>query len=223
MAERRFSGEQKCGHCANSAPMEIVAKYSKVKEHSDDSIRPSPVWWNEGDVFELLLCPACEQLTLRCYYYHDMAQNPDDIELRVLYPLGNPTPRGLPETIDKDYQAALNVRTVSANAYGVLLRRVLELVCEDRQATGKFLHHKLRDLAKKGEIPGKLVAVAESLKNLGNVGAHPTLGELTPAELPILDGLCRAILEYVYSAPFMADQAEQRLKALQDRRRKDDD
>jgi hypothetical protein len=40
------------------------------------------------------------------------------------------------------------------------------------------------------------------------------LGELTSAELPVLDDLTRAILEYVYSAPFLAREAEERLAKL---------
>ena len=96
----------------------------------------------------------------------------------------------------------------------MLLGRLLELVCQDRNASGKYLGTRLKDLASKGEIPDKLVGVADGLKNLRNVGAHPTLGELTVSELPIMDSLCRAILEYVYSAPFIAQQAETRFNQL---------
>jgi Domain of unknown function (DUF4145) len=63
------------------------------------------------------------------------------------------------------------------------------------------LNKKLNDLAEKGEIPTKLVEVAHSLRKLRNFGAHASLGELTRDEIPILDDLCRAILEYVYNAP----------------------
>jgi len=109
------------------------------------------------------------------------------------------------------------VRNIDANAYGVLLGRILELVCQDPNAIGKYLANKLGDLASKGEIPDRLVGVANGLKDLRNVGAHPTLGELTAVELPILDRLCRAILEYVYSAPYIANQAENCFQQLKDK------
>jgi hypothetical protein len=105
-------------------------------------------------------------------------------------------------------------KLLDVNAYGVLIGRVLELICEDRNAGGTFLGERLADLAVKGEIPEKLVGVANSLRNLRNIGAHATLGELTPGEIPILDNLCRAILEYVYSAPYLVAQAEKRVEAL---------
>ena len=65
-----------------------------------------------------------------------------------------------------------------------------------------------------GEIPAKLVDVAAGIRRLRNIGAHADLGELTEGELPVLDDLTRAILEYVYSAPLLAKEAEKRFARL---------
>ena len=203
--ERRFLGNQRCEHCGNSAPVEIVTEHSGVKSYDDPR---SGFSWEAGVVYQLHLCSACEGISLRSYRWHDLAMDPSDIEFETLYPLQSERPAGLPDEIGRAYDAARKVRNVDPNAYGVLLGRLLELVCQDRNATGKSLGNKLKDLASRHEIPDKLRGVAEGLRNLRNVGAHPTLGELTPAELPIMDNLCRAILEYVYSAPFFAKQAE---------------
>ena len=59
-----------------------------------------------------------------------------------------------------------------------------------------------------------MVHVAAGIRKLRNVGAHANLGEITEAELPVLDDLTRAILEYVYSAPLLATEAEERLASL---------
>lgn len=212
--DKRFSATTRCEHCANSAPMEIVADHSGVRSYDDPHSNSS---WEAGNVYELLRCPACDGVTLRSYYWHDMAMDPSEIEFTTLYPSGVDRPVGLPDSLARAFDAAQKVRNIDANAYGVLLGRVLELVCQDRNATGKYLADKLGDLASKGEIPDKLVGVANGLKDLRNVGAHPTLGELTGAELPILDRLCRAILEYVYSAPYIAQQAETCFQQLKDK------
>jgi hypothetical protein len=110
--------------------------------------------------------------------------------------------------------AALKVKPIDSNAFAVLLGRVLELLCIDRKAIGKTLDNKLSDLATKGEIPSKLVDVAHNLRKFRNIGAHADLGELTAKEVPILDDLCRATLEYVYTAPHLAQNAENAVKAL---------
>jgi hypothetical protein len=143
--------------------------------------------------------------------------DPPDVEFETLYPYGSKLPLGLPETVGKAYESALKVRPIDANAFSVLLGRVLDLVCIDRKAGGKTLNEKLNDLASKGEIPEKLVRVAKGLRQFRNVGAHAELGELTAAEVPILEDLTRAILEYVYSAPLLASQAEQRLEQLKNK------
>jgi len=139
---------------------------------------------------------------------------PPEVVFSTLYPTSPKFPLGLPDAIQKAYEAALNVRPIDANAYGVLIRRLLEMVCEDRAAKGHSLNEKLGDLASRQEIPTKLVAVATKLRHFGNVAAHAGLGELTTEEIPILDDLTCAILEYVYSAPHLVDQADKRLQAL---------
>jgi hypothetical protein len=205
--KKHFTHKIKCGHCQNEVPMEIVAEYSNVEAHEDRG-----VYWEAGPVYEICKCPACSGVTFRRYFYHDM--DPSDVEYEVLHPKLEKGLRGLPANIDKGYQAAQKVRNIDANAYGVLLGRVLDFVCEDRQATGDTLDEKLKSLAGNGEIPSKLVEVAAGIRKLRNVGAHANLGELTEAELPVLDDLTRAILEYVYSAPQLATEAEERLAKL---------
>ncbi len=206
--EKRFTGKMQCGHCQNIAPMSIEATYDGIESHDD-----GPYEWSAGDVYELLKCPACRDVTLRHYYWHDH-MDPSDAEFSIRYPQKTKDVRGLPPKVEKAYQAANRVRKIDVNAYGVLLGRVLDLVCEDRGATGGTLDNRLKSLADSGEIPQKLVDVAAGLRQMRNIGAHADLGELTEEELPVLDDLTAAILDYVYSATYLANTAAQRLAKL---------
>ncbi|MFH0778411.1 MAG: DUF4145 domain-containing protein, partial [Candidatus Eisenbacteria bacterium] len=203
--------KQECGHCGNVAPMQIVQEYSQVQSYEDPQ---SGFSWDAGPVYELLCCPACRQITLRTCYWHQIIHDETEPKYKVLYPLTIASPHGLPPAVRRAYDAAKKVKSIDANAYGVLLGRLLEHVCQDRRASGRSLAEKLSDLRNRGEIPDKLARVAHSLRDLRNIGAHATVGELSPGEIPILDTLCRALLEYVYSAPFMVQQAERRVAAL---------
>jgi hypothetical protein len=203
----------RCGHCGNRAPMQVRARDSRITRHETDPSDTEHLTWEAGSVFEVLMCPACHGTLLATYEYHEFL-TPEGVEYQLLYPNDRGLPVGLPDAIAKSYNAAQTVRSIEANAFGVLLRRVLELVCSDRNAQGRTLNQQLQDLARRNEIPEKLVNVANSIRNLGNVGAHPGLGELTSSEVPILDDLTRAILEYVYSAPLLARRAEERLAQL---------
>lgn len=198
----------RCAHCGNRAPLEIRARDSRVESHESGSLS-----WSQGEVFEILRCPACGNSLLTKYEYHEILME-GDIEYQILYPADRGIPAGLPDAVSKAYEAAQRVKNIEANAFGVLLRRVMEMVCHDRHAQGRSLSQQLEDLSQRGEIPTKLVDVANGIRNLGNIGAHAGIGELTSAEVSILDDLTRAILEYVYSAPLLAQKAEERLKKL---------
>ena len=197
MQEKSFSPSHVCGHCRNTTPMGIVHVCPQAKDWCDWR---SGLRWKARDVYELLLCPTCSRVSPRKYYWYEF-RNPEEITFEVLFFIKLDMPPGLPELIEDEYLAALRVRNVSPNAYGVLLGRLLELVCEDRGAEGGSLRAKLQDLAGRNEIPSRLVKVAMNLRQFRNVGAHATAGALTEAEVPILYRLCRAVLEYVYSAP----------------------
>jgi hypothetical protein len=189
--------------------MEHVAEYSQTGEYADDK---SSLRWEAGAVFELLVCPACQGVTLRRYYYHEL-RDPEEWPLDVLYPQAEKVPPGLPVKIEAAYQEAARVKNVP-NAYAVLLGRLLEMVCEDRQAVGNTLARKLDNLAARGEIPGPLAEIAHNLRSLRNIGAHAGPVDLTAGEIPLLDDLCRAVLEYVYSAPHLVERVKKRLDEM---------
>jgi hypothetical protein len=209
----RLSSPWRCGNCGNIAPMAIEACYSAVVSHDG----PGSFSLESGDIYELLVCPSCKSINLRCYFWHEDMESEADVTFRQLYP-HHRAPLGMPPAIHKAYEAACRVKAVDCNAFGVLIGRTIEMVCTDRSAGGRFLSEKLKDLAGKGEIPGNLVSVAESLAKLRNVGAHADLGELTEEEVPVLEDLCRALLEYVYTAPCIAKMATERVAAIQARR-----
>ncbi|MBK8015240.1 MAG: DUF4145 domain-containing protein [Betaproteobacteria bacterium] len=210
-SETRYSQTTTCRHCGNDTPMVVGATFSQVQQLENT---PGGFTWEEGPVFEIWACPACRGVSLAKYYWHD-AHDPDDMRTDVVYPNdADAIPLGLPHQLHKEFVAAARVRMISPNAYGVLLGRLLELVCNERGATEGKLGMRLKQLADNEEIPQKLVKVGEKLQELRHVGAHAFVGELGPAEVPILDSLCRAILEYVYTAPQLVAQAEMRLAQL---------
>lgn len=212
--EKRFSRALPCRHCNNKTAMEIVAVHSSLINLCEDDPQCLPLM--EGDIFQMLVCPACRGVSLGKYYYSDTL--PDEAQENevstILYPPSSRSPTALPAKVMSAYQASIKVRGIDPNAYAVLLGRVLEIICEDRNATGDTLYKKLEDLGSRGEIPRPLVEMAHSLRQLRNVGAHASLGELTAKEIPFLDDLCRAILEYVYSAPDLVEKAKKRLDEI---------
>lgn len=210
MGDTSYSNFLSCGHCTNYSKMEVVGYVSDDKSDFHEGFGPM----HYGTTYKVLKCPACEKINIITYDWHDEMQSEEEVTYKVLFPLNPKTPLGLPKDILQAYEAAEKVKNIDVNAYAILMRRLLELVCLDRKAKNDTLFKMLNELAGKGEIPEKLVDVAKGLKNLGNVGAHAGTGNLTKNEIPIVQALTKAILEYVYSAPYLAKLAEEKLKKI---------
>lgn len=194
--------------------MEIVGDvFHDLSDQNDFDSKYGPPPDN-GNYYEVLICPSCNKETIVKYHWHELMESEDEVNYKILYPSNRNMPIGLPNEIKIAYEAAEKVRTVDVNAYAILMRRLLELVCLDRKSTNGSLAQMLNELATKNEIPTKLVDVAKGLKNFGNIGAHAGSGELSKNEIPIVYALTKAILEYIYSAPHLATLAENKLKEI---------
>jgi len=213
--EEFFSKIISCGHCSNISQMKIIGSVSDMIEHLRESnFSQYEHQLDEGTIYNILKCPACSNINIISYYWAEYMENNDEIHYENIFPPDNNIPVGLPESILKAYKAAEKIKTIDVNAYAILLRRLLELVCKDRNARGKNLALMLKDLADRNEIPSKLVKVAKGLKDFGNIGAHAGIGELSEEEIPTITALCVAILEYIYSAPYLATIAETKLNKI---------
>ena len=200
--------------------MKIIGSVSDMEEFDDSDYDPRycpPP--DQGVVYSVLKCPACSKINIVSYFWRESMDSDDDVAYENIYPPDKNVPIGLPESILKAFKAAEKIKTIDVNAYVILLRRLLELVCIDRNANGDTLAAMLTDLAKRNEIPDKLVKVAKGLKDFGNIGAHAGIGELSENEVPIVTVLCTAILEYIYSAPHLATIAETKLNSIKNKRK----
>ena len=200
-----------CRHCGNISKMDIIGDVADDQVVFDLELE---VRLEYETHYCVLKCPACDKINIVSYDSYDGMKPDVEISYDFLFPNNGKYPVGLPEKILTAYKAAEKVRSIDVNAYAILMRRLLELVCLERNAKNGSLAVMLKELADKKEIPEKLVKVALGLKDFGNIGAHAGSGELTVEEIPIVSALSSAILEYVYSAPFLATVAENKLEAI---------
>lgn len=204
-----------CRHCFNISRMEITASAEVDETWGDKTIGFGP---NMGTSYDILKCPACEKINIVSYFWHEDMER-DEITYNFLFPPEKIYPKGLPEKILTAYKNAEKIKSLNANAYATAMRRLLETVCLEQGAKPNDLLAKmLKELADRGEIPQNLVKVASGLKNFGNVGAHASAGDLGEKEVPIISALTTALLEYIYSAPYLASLAENKLVELRSKK-----
>lgn len=211
--DKDLTNPMKCDHCGNVGPMEVVGKHSRTTTESHpwnaSDGEESEYSWDETTVHSLYICQACHQAILKVEYWDE--RDAEDSYCKLIYPQPDTMGTVLPPLVRREYDAAAKVRSINANAYAVLLGRVVDKVCEDRKAKGDTLFDKLQDLAEKGEIPTTLVEMSHGLRQLRNVGAHADLGDLTAQEIKLLDAIIRTILEYVYRAPKLLEEVRSNL------------
>lgn len=169
-----------------------------------------------GEQYDLLKCPGCLKINLRHLEWDELTvealreggRDPEELLGTVVYPIPPQIPEGLPQIVRRAYREALEVRDRSPNAYAVLLGRVLEIVCRDREASGETLYEQIADLGHRKELPETIVQVAHGVRKLRNVGAYAAIGSLSGDDVTVMERLARAVLEFVYTAPHLAKLAE---------------
>ena len=150
-----FTEKTECAHCGNHTPMEIHTRMENIREFEHRGVD-----WREGFIHEVTKCPACGEYMFRRIRFHD-GREPDHgvVGIEVLFPSEPRIPIGLPDKVELAFRAALRVHSIDTNAYAVLLGRVVDEVCRDRNASGDSMFDRLQNLADRNEIPGKLAEV----------------------------------------------------------------
>lgn len=94
-------------------------------------------------------------------------------------------------------------------AAGMMIRKTLEAVCEDKGTTGANLHQKLQNLKSKVLMPNELFDALNILKLLGNDAAHieaKTFEEIGQTEIEISIEFTKEILKAVYQYKGLLDK-----------------
>ncbi|MCI0331061.1 MAG: DUF4145 domain-containing protein [candidate division Zixibacteria bacterium] len=128
------------------------------------------------------------------------------------YPIATPIIHdSVPDEIKKaaiEAEKCLSVRAF--NACGVMTRRAIHSLCQNKGATGKDLYEQLKFLKENHLITPDLWEWAEELRVIGRSGAHPEWEEVTPEEADYAVNFLREIIRYVYINP--AERASRKLK-----------
>jgi hypothetical protein len=86
-------------------------------------------------------------------------------------------------------------------ASAIMIRKTLEEICHDRDAKGKNLKERIKDLGTKIMIPKELIEGLDDLRLLGNDAAHVeagTFSEIGKEEIEISIDFAKEILKAVY-------------------------
>jgi len=190
-----------CFHCGNRTSHKLLLMHTQkvfltYEPYNGDEVTAD----NYIHFFE---CSTCEGITIKALFSEEI-DDPRQVNFdRVtsLYPQEKSFPEEMPTTIIKAYKEASKVKKISDQAFVILIRKGLEILCEDQKISGKSLAEKIKKMIEKGMLPGSFAQMVDSIRILGNIGAHDLSSEFTKEQIETIDYFFIAVLEYVYIAP----------------------
>ncbi|MBK1877085.1 DUF4145 domain-containing protein [Pelagicoccus mobilis] len=189
-----------CLHCSSDKGFEyILSREYKSRSYSAN------LKDYDGEEFEgsmaVVACKNCGALTVyddTCGWHED-----DDIcPGEILFPSIIHDHGAIPKKVKEAYEKALRVQWIDPDAFAVLIRKALELVCSLEGAKGHNLQKKLENLKGIKSIPSDIAEAAQALRLSGNIAAHDVEKGLHPLYVHKVDDFFKLILDYIYILPF---------------------
>src|SRR3954470_10591015 len=187
--------DSNCRHCGNEGSTKEVGNI-KVERFSQGD--PQHGSFDFTKYVQVDKCGICGELTVwQVVWGDDFGEVMSD---RLLYPSSRDN-SSLPEKVRKRLEAADRVRRLDPGLYAVAIRRMLETVFNDQDAEGRDLFHKAQDLVDKGQLPPNIAVAVSHLRDIGKYGAHDEEIEVAKEDVPLIENLADAVLEFVYRSP----------------------
>jgi hypothetical protein len=206
-----------CWHCNNTTLHEVVFTYSSpaLWDHVVDPYEDaSQIEEIEPIRYYVLECSTCKDFALVGGFVTELPEKLHDYP--VLYPESREFPSCVPKDIRKAYIEAIEIRLRAPNAFAGQIRKALEILCNEQNASGKTLAEKLRSLVAKGVLPATLAEMTDIIREIGNAGVH-AIGSVSFLDTGLIDDFFRSIVEYVYVAPDQIRSIRERLLVYEEK------
>jgi hypothetical protein len=164
-------------------------------------------------------CPECKRLIVRLMQgpaVKDQFKKFSHIsradEIRLVYPKGvsrAPCPKGLPKEVEEDYSEACLVLADSPKASAALSRRCLQNVLrEAAKVKPGDLYNEIQEVLDSGKLPSQIAEGLDSVRAIGNFGAHPIKSKNTGEVMPVEPGeaewnldILESLFDFYYVQP----------------------
>lgn len=210
MCEKEKYIIEECRHCGNKTKLDIVGNFVQ------ESIFEEDYMWRKN--WLLLKCCCCGEVSLGYKYYGEDTAYYDNNEIeydeiyKTCFPVETYNGLHVPDNIHDAFLAALKSRYTDNMICLIALRRTIEKICKERNATGKNLRDKILDLAGKNIFPEMIKNASDILRILGNDAAHGDDVEYDNNTVNELITFTQIIIEYVYVIPYRIDRIKKRLQ-----------
>lgn len=191
-----------CFHCGNTGILQPIGKtgwkYEDIaKDAFGNIIGYSLIEHEDWHIFE---CPVCHKPVVISKYIMDVAEYVP-AEIKIEYPTIAVSPDGVPKEIYSAFESAVKTKGIDYSICLLSLRRVLEMICKDKGASGGDLEKKIDDLIDKKIFPPMIEDACWIIRQMGNDAAHADKIRVYEYEIEQVIGYVATIIDYLYSLP----------------------
>jgi len=175
----------RCPHCGHNGTFETIGTDIRNNKYSK--------------TFGLRRCP-----NEKCFGHLFFVYSNSTAKLEISFPSETITfdKENIPKNVLNAFEEAIISHSNNCFvASAIMIRKTLEEICKDRDASGKDLYKRLEDLGSKIVIPKELIEGMQELRLLGNDAVHiesNTFSEIGKTEVEISIEFTKEILKGVY-------------------------
>lgn len=210
-----------CFHCGNTGLLKPIGKTGwKNEDISED---------NYGNVISYMLiehedwyvfeCPVCNKPVIISEYTFDAAEHGPH-EITTEYPTIAVSRDGVPKDIYSAFESAVKTKGIDYSICLLSLRRVLEMICKDKDAVGSNLEKKIDDLIEKKIFPPMIEDACWIIRQLGNDAAHADKIPVYTYDIEQVIGYVATIIDYLYSLPHRVEKMKKKIKTRKEETKK---
>ncbi len=201
-----------CFHCGNTGLMNYVGNtywtYDEVERNAlGDVIYAVQIEHEYWHVFE---CPVCHKPVLISEYCFDAQESRP--EIKTEYPTIAVSRDGVPKDIYSAFESAVKTKGIDYSICLLSLRRVLEMICKDKDAVGSNLEKKIDDLIEKKLFPPMIEDACWIIRQLGNDAAHADKISVYTYDVEQVIGYVATIIDYLYSLPHRVEKMKSKIE-----------
>jgi hypothetical protein len=185
-----------CSNCESKIGAEILASSHLYDDESDTNLE---VYLLKCPVCSLPICAVSEWEINGVLENGKVVGKFEEGILERVWPYPKKHFFELPTSVKQSIEEAEKCFDAKANlACTVMCRRTLEALCVDLGVENRSLPDKLQELKTRGIIDGRLAEWGETLRKMGNIGAHANKGHIGKQDARDMLDFTIAICEYVY-------------------------
>ncbi|MER2249500.1 DUF4145 domain-containing protein [Methylorubrum podarium] len=205
-----------CPHCGNKGTFQGIANVSDAGYSKKGKWYKNGGYLNEGTVKYVTGIRRCPNLECNGFitfvgYRKSLGVDPLWFAPSLLIDFNSSR---IPENMRETMVEAISCHGAGAyRASAIMVRRALELLCEDKGASGNNLKDRISKLSQHATVSPSLLAAADHLRLLGNDAAHieaKTYDDISEAHASLAIEVAKELLKAVYQH----DDLISRLEAL---------